>query len=359
MATTSSRPKSVLVILRRIYLNIVEGNHCAAKLIDYFKHWRAWKIKNHRTDWVYMPLKQIHEDLMGEHSLHVIRAAIALLDKIGLIKKRRNPNNEQDKTYQYQLNEDVLTSLLKKEQGKLKKERSEFNAEQHTQDQFIDIISTANVGVEQKTESRGEEELTPEASAVSAQSNAEAHAEVRTVNEAEMRDLQGDTLAANSLPITEITKESSTPPTTTYNDHAQYKSPTPTEDELCEVERQLRELRVNAAECKGVIKKYWANVQGAIALVRNFKGANKPIAVFINACQKGLNAPTVEDTKRRSAIPDELLPPTHEESGRLDAAKERREIRDYYFSTVEGITKVVLTGGRQLPWWEFLEVSKC
>ena len=329
MATTSSRPKSVLVILRRIYLNIVEGNHCAAKLIDYFKHWRAWKIKNHRTDWVYMPLKQIHEDLMGEHSLHVIRAAIALLDKIGLIKKRRNPNNEQDKTYQYQLNLDVLTSLLKKEQGKLKKERSEFNAEQHTQDQFIDIRSTTNVGVEQKTESRGEEELTPE------------------FNEAEMRDLKGDTLAANSLLITEITKESSTPPATPQL--------TPTESELKEVSRQLRELRVNAAECKGVIIKYWANVQGALALLKNFKGARNPIAVFINACKEG-TAPE-SNLHPRSAIPDECRPPSVEQAAALDAAKNRALIRDYYFSTVEGITKVVLTGGRQLPWWDFLEDS--
>ena len=291
-----------------------------------------------------MPFKKIHEDLMGEHSLHVIRAAIAVLEKLGLIEKRHNPNG-QDKTWQYKLNKDTLSSLLNIEarsaepttaiadyetlcdgvsahvlcfeHGRFKVEHGENNVEQHTQDQFIDIRSISDIGAEKKSEA-DEVELTPR------------------VNE--------------PFPITQITEPSSTPPTTT--------SATPTEDELREVERQLRELRVNAAECKGVIKKYWANVAGALALLKNFKGANKPIAVFINACKKGIYAPTVEDTKRRSAILDELRPPTHEESGRLLSAKERREIRDYYFSTVEGITKVVLTGGRQLSWWEFLEVSR-
>ncbi len=46
--------KSILVILRRVYLGIT-GNHCAAKLIEYFKHWHSWKLKHHRPDWIYMP----------------------------------------------------------------------------------------------------------------------------------------------------------------------------------------------------------------------------------------------------------------------------------------------------------------
>lgn len=345
------------IILKSEYLKLIQSHSkliaelpkavqfCAAKLIRYFQRWSEWKLRYHRTMWIYMPFKKIHEDLMGEHSLHVIRAAITLLEKIGLIEKRHNPNG-QDKTWQYKLNKDTLSSLLNIEarsaepttaiadyetlcdgvsdpelcfeHGTFKVEHGENNVEQHTQIQSIDIRSTNDVGAEEKTEV-DEEPLSPR------------------VNE--------------PFPITQITEPSSTPRTTT--------TPQPTEDELHEVERQLRELRVNAAECKGVIRKYWANVQGAIALVKNFKGANKPIAVFIHACKNGIYAPTVEDTKRRSAIPDELRPPTHEESGRLDAAKERREIRDYYFSTVEGITKVVLTGGRQLPWWEFLQVSQC
>ena len=47
-AIVSADKTSVLVILRREYLEIC-GNFCAAKLIEYFRHWTNWKLKNHRT----------------------------------------------------------------------------------------------------------------------------------------------------------------------------------------------------------------------------------------------------------------------------------------------------------------------
>lgn len=109
--TSRQKKPSILVILRRTYLNIT-GNHCAAKLIEYFHHWRKWKIKNHRTDWVYMPLKQIYEDLMREHSVNAIRGAIANLIKSGFLKQRHNPRNGQDRTYQYQLQTEHLEFKL-------------------------------------------------------------------------------------------------------------------------------------------------------------------------------------------------------------------------------------------------------
>lgn len=74
---------------------------CAAKLFDYFLHWSKWKEKSHRTRWVYQPLKKIKNDLMGEHGLYTIRRAIAFLLDTGLLDRRRNPGNRQDKTFQY------------------------------------------------------------------------------------------------------------------------------------------------------------------------------------------------------------------------------------------------------------------
>ncbi|MBW4617316.1 MAG: hypothetical protein KME21_29660 [Desmonostoc vinosum HA7617-LM4] len=66
---------------------------------------------------------------MGEHSLHVIRSAIALLDEMGIISKQKNPGNGQDRTWQYKLNFDVLNKLL--EHGKFKSEHSTFAVEQY------------------------------------------------------------------------------------------------------------------------------------------------------------------------------------------------------------------------------------
>ncbi|MBW4566408.1 MAG: hypothetical protein KME32_36240 [Mojavia pulchra JT2-VF2] len=137
MSSIASTDKfSVLAILRREYLDIT-GNFCAAKLIEYFRHWTKWKLKNHRTPWIYQPLKRIYADLMGEHSLHVIRsafalgvgAAIALLEEMDIISKQKNPGNGQDRTWQYKLNFDVLNKLLEPRRGKT--EPSRFNAEQY------------------------------------------------------------------------------------------------------------------------------------------------------------------------------------------------------------------------------------
>lgn len=143
-----THPENHLVILRRIYLDIT-GNHCAAKLINFFMRWRNWKLNSHRTDWVYMPLRKIHDELMGEHSLHVIRAAIALLEKLGFIKKRQNPGNGQDKTYQYQLQVEAIDKSLSEiaecdtEIPECETEHSENNVEQHTQITTTEIQNTS------------------------------------------------------------------------------------------------------------------------------------------------------------------------------------------------------------------------
>jgi DNA-binding MarR family transcriptional regulator len=100
-----------ITVLRRDYLEIT-GNFCAAKLLDYFEKWRRWKVKYHRTEWIYQPLRQIREDLMNEYCKPVVNRAIELLEDLGLIERRQNPGNRQDKTWQYKLNISKLKELL-------------------------------------------------------------------------------------------------------------------------------------------------------------------------------------------------------------------------------------------------------
>jgi hypothetical protein len=157
----STQKPSLLVILRREYLEITNGNFCAAKLIEYFKHWTKWKLKNHRTPWIYQPLKNIHADLMGEHSLHVIRSAIAFLVNEKILERRNNPNNQQDKTYQYQIHICELNKLL--ERRKCNLERSEFNAETHQQ------ITDPQTSDPQKQAAEKEKSLEPDWNLVSQQ----------------------------------------------------------------------------------------------------------------------------------------------------------------------------------------------
>jgi hypothetical protein len=158
---------SRLVILRREYVDLISSLAsdadrksvcCAAMVLDYFGHWQRWKIKVQRTHWVYQPLKNIHQDLMGMFSKHVIREALALLMNLGLLERRTTPNNYQDKTYQYNPCFDRVNSLLKRfspstpetpspspfvhsQLSETSPELSEANVEQHTQLPSIAVLS--------------------------------------------------------------------------------------------------------------------------------------------------------------------------------------------------------------------------
>jgi hypothetical protein len=88
-------------------------------MISYLKHWHEWKELRYPTRWVYQPLRDIREDLMGAYTLHVIRAALDLLEKLGFLSIRKNARQEnrrngQDKTHQYLLHVDRVEEALEK-----------------------------------------------------------------------------------------------------------------------------------------------------------------------------------------------------------------------------------------------------
>jgi len=310
MSSIASTDKfSVLVILRREYLDIT-GNFCAAKLIEYFRHWTKWKMKNHRTPWIYQPLKKIYRDLMGEHSLHVIRSAIALLDEMGIISKQKNPGNGQDRTWQYKLNFDVLNKLL--EHGRFKSEHSTFAVEQYHRSH-------------------------PEAS------KPQQHSAVELEKSEEMENVEYDQegacqttepeLPENTHFVEEIEQVDSTTKTNTHEDRSSAalvasnfgeedfgdddcafesveKSIQPSNQEVQEVLQQLREIpctpqfRLNA-EIQRTVRKCWENVPGAIAYlkeaIRTWKGIKSPEAVFVAACKEGRKP---EAQQAKSAVKD-------------------------------------------------------
>ncbi len=270
-AVVSTEKASVLVILRREYLDIT-GNFCAAKLIEYFRHWTKWKLKNHRTPWVYQPLKRIYTDLMGEHSLHVIRSAIALLESMGLIEKQKNPGNKQDKTWQYKLHQDVLNRLL--EHRKCKTEPSEFNGEQHHRSDPETTKPQQNTAVgEVKDEEVEESQYEP----------------VRQAPEPEQPQT---THFVDELELDHSTSEIDSHEEEYSEPEVEVSSSTdnPSKHEIAEVCTELRRLRINPEPCLGVVKKYWVNVPGAIARVKEgiHEGwCDNPTGLFINSCKSG------------------------------------------------------------------------
>ncbi|BAY29289.1 hypothetical protein NIES2107_11300 [Nostoc carneum NIES-2107] len=65
----------------------------------------------------------------------------------------------------------------------------------------------------------------------------------------------------------------------------------PSKHEIAEVCTQLRRLRINPEPCLGVVKKYWVNVPGALAYLKEalqtWQSVNSPTGVFIAACKEG------------------------------------------------------------------------
>jgi len=106
-----------------------------------------------------MPVRQIYEDLMEEHSVNIIRRAIALLVKLGILEQRHNPGNGQDRTWQYRLNLSVLEEKLT-DNGDVKSETPTVKSDQcFTQDPSTNIKSTEQVSSEENQPQQAEEAI--------------------------------------------------------------------------------------------------------------------------------------------------------------------------------------------------------
>ncbi len=120
---------STRTVLRKEYKDAIEYLEpsakvkllcCAAKLIYLIERWGNWKITLYplpQAEWIYLRLKDFRRELQLEHSIHCIRAAFKLLEKIGLVLIRKNgrpinDRNGQDRTFQYRLNRDRLNQVV-------------------------------------------------------------------------------------------------------------------------------------------------------------------------------------------------------------------------------------------------------
>lgn len=98
---------------------------CAAHVINILERWTKWKLKRQQDLWIYMPIirqevepkpegknpTSWHQELLGQFGKDAIRSALAILEQIGVVSRRKNPYNGQDKTYQYLLVAETLKEL--------------------------------------------------------------------------------------------------------------------------------------------------------------------------------------------------------------------------------------------------------
>ena len=73
----------------------------------------------------------------------------------------------------------------------------------------------------------------------------------------------------------------------------------PTKDEIRQTCADLKRLRINPDPCLGVIKKYWGNVESALARVKEALSegwCDNPTGLFINSCKSGTKPKTAMTT---------------------------------------------------------------
>lgn len=125
MAYLGRPQKSRGVTLRSELLQVCEGNHCEAMILEVFDRWAVHKLRGQeQVDienairepmgkipilntgiWIYMSAQQMAEvELMGLFSQHTVAPALARLVERGLLLRQRNPMYPLDRKYHYALN---------------------------------------------------------------------------------------------------------------------------------------------------------------------------------------------------------------------------------------------------------------
>ena len=109
--------QTVLVIVRKEYLSLCDGNETASAIISHFEYITNGRLGDGRAvanqdTWFHKSNRELRDDLLNLYSDKTISAALDLLIRKGFIKRRNNPKNRADRTYQYQLQIEKVQSAL-------------------------------------------------------------------------------------------------------------------------------------------------------------------------------------------------------------------------------------------------------
>ena len=115
-------------------VEICEGDHCAAAILDLFTRWTVGKDKRGQSPWIYKKRTEMRDDLLGMFGLNRVAGALIKLRAWHYLQHRQNPHNGQDKVLQYRLDQNAVAEALSvlgypSEADKESVERLNLNAE--------------------------------------------------------------------------------------------------------------------------------------------------------------------------------------------------------------------------------------
>lgn len=95
-------------LLRRDYMELVDGNTAAAMLLSVFEHWTNSRLNTAEERggdlWIFRTIEElIAADLCGAFGRDRVSKALNTLIELGYVERRRNPEKGWDRTWQYLL----------------------------------------------------------------------------------------------------------------------------------------------------------------------------------------------------------------------------------------------------------------
>lgn len=105
-------PRGWFQPLRRAYVEMCDGNACAALLLANFEHWTNLRAERGQDGWVYRSRDELRSDLFRAYGHAAIDKALCLLVDRGFIERRNNPKVGFDRKFQYQLGTEAIQAAI-------------------------------------------------------------------------------------------------------------------------------------------------------------------------------------------------------------------------------------------------------
>ncbi len=267
----------------------VKIGRSAATILQQAHYWMS--VKGGKTidgiKWFWKTYEQWAEEL--SLSISTARRAIAKLKSLGLLEIEKLSAKTHYQANWYTIRTEGIKSFLGEQMDLFKTDTSICSKwADHIKDSSSKNFSPQDAAEEKNFEGEGEEEIDWETIAKKIetweqQQQSAPTQEAEPPQKPRYADKIGQT---DSHKRTDPNEDQSPAP----QNEVISSSDKPSNQQIAEVCNELRRLRINADECMGVIKKYWKNVPGAIARVKEGldKGwCDNPIGLFNSSCKNG------------------------------------------------------------------------
>lgn len=95
------------VVIRPQYMELVNNDHCAAAILNAFEMWSGKELR-----FIKKTVQEMQDDLMGLFGLNRVGDAFKRLRGLGFLKAQHNPNNPEDRAWQYQYQAGAVISAV-------------------------------------------------------------------------------------------------------------------------------------------------------------------------------------------------------------------------------------------------------